>query len=68
MVRKRRKEYAETVLWEYEALIIAEQETVRRLHYKYKRRYDNNLTYSSFSAYKRAETRLPTYIRTKSEA
>lgn len=40
MVRKRRNEYAETVLWEYEALFITEQETVRRLHYKYKRRYD----------------------------
>lgn len=48
--------------------IITEQETVRRLHYKYKLRYDKNLTYSSFSAYKRPETRLPTYIRTKSEA
>lgn len=68
MVRKRRKEYAETVLWEYETLIIAEQETVRRLHYKYKLLYNKNLTYSSFSAHKQPEMRLPTYIRTKSEA
>ena len=67
MVRKRRNEYAETVLWEYETLIIAEQETVRRLHYKYKLRYDKNLTYSSFSAHKRTETRLYAYIRTKNE-
>lgn len=67
MVRKRRNEYAETVLWEYETLIIAEQETVRRLHYKYKRRYDNNLTYSSFSAYRRLEMRLYVYSRTKNE-
>lgn len=47
--------------------IITEQETVRRLHYKYKLRYNKNLTYSSFSAHKRTETRLYAYIRTKNE-
>lgn len=67
MVRKRRNEYAETVLWEYETLIIAEQETVRRLHYKYKLRYNKNLTYSSFSAHKRTEMHLYAYSKPKNK-